>query len=184
VVLLDRRGSSPVTSLPGDGSPTSGGQHGARHSVLIGTGSKKCSELHRMRTPIGFYGIGHRARCLVKAEKGASPSRAARWLCRATSQVARNSRLEALAEPPGMAKPKTPAAGSASGERDSLVRTSKFFLTFPSRERIDSAFVGALAHFLFPSSATEWQSVRVVFGNIRHVHMPADCAADALSGEL
>jgi hypothetical protein len=117
-----------------------------------------------------------------QGEKGASPQDGCAGQRHRLHAIAR---LEALAEPPRMAKPKTPAAGSASGERDSLVQTSKLFLTFPSRERIGSAFVGALAHFLSPpSSATEWQSVRVVFGNIRHVHMPADCAADALSGGI
>jgi hypothetical protein len=63
-----------------------------------------------------------------------------------------------------MAQTKNDCGGISLRRKRCLVRTSKLSLTFPSRERIDSAFAGALAHFLFPSSsATEWQSVRVVF---------------------
>ncbi len=118
---------------------------------------KKCSEWHRLRA---FWDRGHRAKMARQGKKWALPLDPD--CCARQRHRLRKSRFDrAAAEWP---KSKMRAARRTSGERDSHARTCKRPSSFPSRERIDSAFVGTLAHFLFPPSpATEWQSVRIVF---------------------
>ena len=125
--------------------------------------------------------IGHRARCLVKVKRG--PSR----LEPQDGCAGQHHRLHAIADwklwqsPANGSTQKTPAPRSASGERDSFVQSWKLFLTFPSRDRIVQRS-SAPSRISVPSKLGYHMAERSSrVRNIRHVHMPADCAADAPS---
>ena len=107
-----------------------------------------------MRAPIAISGIARVEHGILRKQKKVlAISR--------LKMVAGNAGVEALTEPThGAHREMLRRARTSSRTGVTLLRLPWHFVLAP----IESAFVGSLAHFLFPPSAgTEGQSVRVVF---------------------